>query len=60
MSYFLALTAIFHSDDTPLKEKVLIADHSISAKTPTDIVLVNHHGSIVSVLLKIQLLARCA
>ena len=29
--YFLALKVIAHSDDTPLKEKVLIADDSISA-----------------------------
>jgi hypothetical protein len=30
--YALELKVITHSDDTPLKEKVLIADDSISAK----------------------------
>ena len=41
--YFLALKVIAHSDDTPLKEKVLIADDSISAKTGKDIELVSYH-----------------
>ena len=41
--YFLALKVIAHSDDTPLKEKVLIADDSISAKTGKDIELISYH-----------------
>jgi hypothetical protein len=41
--YFLALKVIAHSDDTPLKEKVLIADDSISAKTGKNIELVSYH-----------------
>ena len=41
--YFLALKVIAHSDNTPLKEKVLIADDSISAKTGKDIELVSYH-----------------
>jgi DDE superfamily endonuclease len=41
--YALALKVIAHSDDTPLKEKVLIADDSISAKTGKDIELVSYH-----------------
>lgn len=41
--YVLALKVIAHSDDTPLKEKVLIADDSISAKTGKDIELVSYH-----------------
>jgi hypothetical protein len=41
--YFLALKIIAHSDDTPLKEKVLIADDSISAKTGKGIELVSYH-----------------
>jgi hypothetical protein len=41
--YFLALKVIAHSDATPLKEKVLIADDSISAKTGKDIELVSYH-----------------
>ena len=41
--YFLALKVIAHSDDTPLKEKVLIADDSISSKTGKNIELVSYH-----------------
>ncbi len=41
--YFLALKVIAHSDDSPLKEKVLIADDSISAKTGKNIELVSYH-----------------
>lgn len=41
--YFLALKVIAQSDDTPLKEKVLIADDSISAKTGKNIELVSYH-----------------
>jgi hypothetical protein len=41
--YFLALKVISHSEDTPLKEKVLIADDSISAKTGKNIELVSYH-----------------
>jgi len=41
--YFLALRVIAHSDDTALKEKVLIADDSISAKTGKNIELVSYH-----------------
>jgi hypothetical protein len=41
--YFLALKVIAHSEDTPLKEKLLIADDSISAKTGKDIELVSYH-----------------
>ena len=41
--YFLALKVIAQSEDTPLKEKVLIADDSISAKTGKDIELVSYH-----------------
>lgn len=41
--YFLALKVIAHSDNTPLKEKVLIADDSISAKTGKNIELVSYH-----------------
>jgi hypothetical protein len=41
--YFLALKVIAHSDDTPLKEKVLIADDSISAKTGKEIELISYH-----------------
>jgi hypothetical protein len=41
--YFLALKVIAHSEDTPLKEKVLIADDSISAKTGKNIELVSYH-----------------
>jgi hypothetical protein len=41
--YFLALKVIARSDDTPLKEKVLIADDSISAKTGKNIELVSYH-----------------
>jgi IS4 transposase len=41
--YLLALKVIAHSDDTPLKEKVLIADDSISAKTGKNIELVSYH-----------------
>ena len=41
--YFLALKVIAHSDDTPLKEKVLIADDSISCKTVKNIELVSYH-----------------
>ena len=41
--YFLALKVIAHSEDTPLKEKVLIADDSIAAKTGKDIELVSYH-----------------
>jgi hypothetical protein len=37
------LKVIAHSDDTPLKEKVLIADDSISAKTGKNIELVSYH-----------------
>lgn len=37
------LKVIAHSDDTPLKEKVLIADDSISAKTGKEIELVSYH-----------------
>ena len=40
---FLALKIIAHSDDTPLKEKVLIADDSISPKTGKNIELVSYH-----------------
>lgn len=40
---FLALKVIASSDDTPLKEKVLIADDSISAKTGNNIELVSYH-----------------
>ena len=42
-STFLALKVIAHSEDTPLKEKVLIADDSIAAKTGKDIELVSYH-----------------
>jgi len=41
--YFLALKVIAHSNDTPLREKVLIADDSISAKTGKKIELVSYH-----------------
>ena len=41
--YFLALKVIAYSDDTPLKEKVLIADDSISPKTGKNIELVSYH-----------------
>lgn len=41
--YFLALKLIAHSDDTTLKEKVLIADDSISSKTDKNIELVSYH-----------------
>jgi hypothetical protein len=41
--YFLALKVISRSDDTPLKEKTLIADDSIAAKTGKDIELVSYH-----------------
>ncbi len=41
--YFLALKVIAYSDDSPLKEKVLIADDSISAKTGKNIELVSYH-----------------
>lgn len=41
--YFLALKVIAQSDDTPLKENVLIADDSISAKTGKNIELVSYH-----------------
>jgi len=41
--YFLALKVIAHSEDTPLKEKVLIADDSISAKTGKNIEMVSYH-----------------
>jgi hypothetical protein len=41
--YFLALKVIAHSDDTPLKEKELIADDSISAKTGKEIELISYH-----------------
>ncbi len=41
--YFLVLKVIAYSDDTPLKEKVLIADDSISAKTGKNIELVSYH-----------------
>ena len=41
--YFLALKVIARSDDTPLKEKTLIADDSIAAKTGKDIELVSYH-----------------
>ncbi|MCP4374459.1 MAG: transposase, partial [Deltaproteobacteria bacterium] len=41
--YFLALKIIACSHDTPFKEKVLIADDSISAKTGKDIELVSYH-----------------
>ncbi len=34
---------IAHSEDTPLKEKVLIADDSISAKPGKNIELVSYH-----------------
>jgi hypothetical protein len=37
------LKVISHSEDTPLKEKVLIADDSISAKTGKNIELVSYH-----------------
>lgn len=40
---FLALKVIACSDDTPLKERVLIADDSISAKTGKNIELVSYH-----------------
>jgi hypothetical protein len=41
--YFLALKVIGNAEDTPLKEKVLIADDSIAAKTGKDIELVSYH-----------------
>lgn len=41
--YFLALKVIAHSDNTPLKEKVLIADDSISAKSGKEIELISYH-----------------
>ena len=41
--YFLALKVIAHSDKTPLKEKVLIADDTISAKSGSKIELVSYH-----------------
>ncbi|MEE4601453.1 MAG: transposase [Desulfobacteraceae bacterium] len=41
--YLLALKVIAHSDNTPLKEKTLIADDSISAKTGKNIELVSYH-----------------
>jgi hypothetical protein len=37
------LKVIAHSEDTPLKKKVLIADDSISAKTGKEIELVGYH-----------------
>ena len=46
--YFLALKVIAHSEDTPLKEKVLIADDSIAAKTGKDIELVSYHYVMVN------------
>jgi len=41
--YFLVLKVIAHSDDSPLKQKVLITDDSISAKTGKNIELVSYH-----------------
>ena len=41
--YFLALKVIAHSEDTPLKEKVLITDDWISVKTGKNIELVSYH-----------------
>ena len=41
--YLLALKVIARDDDTPLKEKVLIADDSVSAKTGKDIELISYH-----------------
>ncbi len=41
--YFLALKVIAHSGETPLKEKVLIADDTVSAKSGSKIELVSYH-----------------
>ena len=41
--YFLALKVIAHGEDTPLKEKVLIADDSIAPESGENIELVSYH-----------------
>ena len=41
--YLLSVKVISHSDKTPLKEKVLIADDTIAPKTGSQIELVSYH-----------------